>query len=86
MKEQIIQLKIVYNMNLQRHRQHKYSLLIICKEQTTFSNRYIAELFEFHISAQAETKAFELLQYNKAFQEFHQKNVYKLEEIGFRFV
>ena len=86
MKEQIIQLKIVYNMDLQRHRKHKYSLLIICKEQTTFSNRYIAELFKIHISAQAETKAFELLQNNEPFQEFHKKNVYKLEEIGFRFV
>ena len=86
MKEQVDQLKQVYYMNLLRNRMEKYSLIIICKEQTTFSNRYISELFKTHISGSTETNAFEALKTDEIFQRLHQRYIDKLTEIGFRFV
>ena len=86
MKEQVDQLRKVYYMNLLRNRMEKYSLIIICKEQTTFSNRYISELFKTPISGSTEIQAFQALKKDELFQKLHQRYINKLTEIGFRFV
>jgi len=86
MKEQIEQLKKVYNVSLKHNRFDKYSLFIICREQTTFSNRFMEELFKTPFATGIEQRAFHNLYTNKEFQVFHQKYVDKLVEIGFRFV
>ncbi len=86
MKEQIEQLKKVYKINLRHNRWDKYSLYIVCREQTTFSNRYMVEQFETPFTTSTQERAFEAYYRNEEFKVFHQKYVNKLVEIGFRFV
>ena len=86
MKEQLQILKAVYSPELPKNHWAKYSLIVICKENTTFTLRYIGEQFNFFTGGESKNNALYMYESSKKFKKYHQEFVDKLLESGFRFV
>lgn len=86
MKEQIEMLKKVYYQYDTGRMDVRLSLYIICLDNTMMVLRQINEVFDVKIHTSYTSRAYALLANNQEFRKFHEKNVEKLKQIGFRFV